>query len=206
MRLILASTSKYRRELLARLDLAFECVAPDFDEAAHAHRFAEMDDHEFALTLAAGKADSVVATLGSEPAWVLAADQLAVLGDRGERRLLHKPLDAARAVAQLCELAGRTHRLVTGVVLVHVPSGTRMTAVDEVALRMRDFGIDEARTYVTRHAPLDCVGSYRIEDAGITLMSEITGADPTSIMGLPMLAVCDLLRRADILAGSRAGV
>ncbi len=205
MRLILASTSRYRAELLARTGLAFECIAPTFDEAAFEHRFTEMEDHAFAVTLASGKADSVIQQLGGvdprDGACVLAADQLAILGGSGgiPRRLLHKPGDADLAVAQLRELSGRTHRLVTAVVLVQLPSGVRMVAVDEVGVQMRGFAEQEARAYVERYAPLDCVGSYRVEDAGITLMAAITGADPTSIMGLPMLSVCDLLRRAGLL-------
>jgi septum formation protein len=195
--LVLASTSPYRAQLLARLDVPFTVAAPGFDERAHDDAFATMSDEAFATMLARGKADSLCAA--HPTSLVLAADQLAVLpGD--PRTLLHKPGDRDRAVDQLVQLAGKTHRLVTAVVLLDAASGRAWQDVDVVELTMRDFDRAEAATYVDRHAPFDCVGSYRIEDAGIWLFESVAGADPTSIMGLPLLRVCGLLRAAAVNA------
>jgi 7-methyl-GTP pyrophosphatase len=202
VRLVLASESRYRAELLARIDLDFDTIAPQIDERSFDGAFADATDESFALALAEAKARWVGAELvrrGEQGgAWVLAADQIAVVSDP-QRRLLHKPGTAERAVEQLLELAGRGHALVTGVALLDAEHGRMLTAVDRVELRMRAFDRAEATAYVERHAPLDCVGSYRVEDAGIRLMAAIDGADPTSIIGLPLMPTCRLLREAGLL-------
>jgi septum formation protein len=199
--LILASTSRWRIELLARLDVPFESVAPDFDERAEDHRLPELGPHAFALELARGKARSVaekVADSNSEP-WVLAADQLAVLDEPEGPVLLHKPGTEPRAVEQLMQLRGRTHRLISGVVLTR--GAIEFHEIDEQHLTMRSFERAEAEAYVARHRPVHSAGSYHIEDAGIRLFERIDsrGGDHTGIMGLPLLAVCRLLRGARLL-------
>jgi septum formation protein len=194
--LVLASTSRYRHKLLAQLDLPFAVAAPDYDERAQDHRFAELGPEGFALHLARGKAESL---RGAHPdAWVLAADQVAVLSP-GE--LLHKPGTPERAVEQLLRASGRVMHLVTGVVLLDAATGAHQGALDRQALGLRSFGRAEAEAYVARHQPLDCAGSFRIEDAGITLFDRIDGADFTGIIGLPLLAVCRLLRAVGLLPG-----
>ncbi len=195
-RLVLASTSRYRAQLLRQLEIEFEQAAPSFDESAHRGAFGEGTDAAFALQMAQGKADSLAKAHNDD--WVLAADQIAVLPGP-PRRLLEKPGTAARAVEQLMTLSGKTHRLVTGVVLQHAATGQARTAVDVHRLTMRALPRAEAEAYVARHAPLDCVGSYRIEDAGIKLFERIEGADYTGIIGLPLLAVARLLRDVGLL-------
>ena len=196
MRLLLASTSRYRRALLERLDVAFDVAAPDFDESAHDGAFASTTDDAFALRLAEGKARSLAA---SHPAHlILAADQIATLSEP-ERVLLHKPGSVDRAVHQLMQLAGKTHVLTTGVVLFEPASGRLETAVDRQRLTMRAYDEAEARAYVEAARPLDCVGAYRVEDAGIRLFEHIDADDVTGIIGLPLLHVCRLLRRFGLL-------
>jgi septum formation protein len=201
--LILASTSRYRRELLARLELPFEALAPDFDEGAETHRFSELGPEAYALHLARGKARSIARA--RPEAWVLAADQVAVVGGEGPddapAQLLHKPGSEDRAIAQLGRLAGRSHRLISGVVLVNEATSTCRELVDRQRLRMRAFSEAEATAYVRAHRPLDCCGSYRIEDAGIGLFAAIESADFTGIIGLPLLAVGRLLREVGLLPG-----
>jgi septum formation protein len=200
--LVLASTSRWRAELLARLELTFECEAPAFDERAHDHRFAELGPGEFALELARGKALSVAERRPAD--WILAADQIATLDEPDGPVLLHKPGTEARAVEQLMRLRGRSHRLLTAVVLLgpvddRGPRRFEADALDEQRLTMREFDEAEARAYVSRHRPLDSVGAYHIEDAGIRLFERIEGEDYTGIIGLPLLAVCRLLRAAKLL-------
>ena len=198
--LVLASTSRYRHELLARLDLEFIAAAPDFDERAEDPHFAELGADNFALRLARGKAASLRAA--HPRGWLLGADQVAVLAP-GE--LLHKPGTAAHAVDQLMRMSGRVLELVTGVVLLDAVTGATHEAVDRQALTLRAYGRAEAEAYVTRHLPLDCAGSFRIEDAGIKLFSRIDGADFTGIIGLPLIAVCGLLRAVGLLPADAPG-
>lgn len=194
--LVLASTSRYRRELLARLDVPFLAAAPAFDERAEDARFGELGAQSFAVRLALGKAQSL--RRDHPDAWILGADQVAV-GPGSE--LLHKPGTEDQAVVQLMRLAGATFTLVTGVVLLDAVTGEASTAVDVQTLTMRPYGEDEAADYVRRHRPLDCAGSFRIEDAGIKLFARIDSADFTGIIGLPLLAVAHLLRGVGLLPG-----
>jgi septum formation protein len=194
--LVLASTSRYRHKLLSQLDLPFVAAAPDFDERPEDHRFAALGAEGFALYLAHAKASSLGT---SHPdGWILAADQIVVLPP-GE--LLHKPENSARAVDQLMRMSGHQILLITGVVLLDATTQVAREAVDRHHLTLRAFGRAEAEAYVARHQPLDCAGSFRIEDAGITLFERIEGADFTSIIGLPLLAVCRLLRGVGLLPG-----
>lgn len=194
---MLASGSLARSELLARLEVPFVCQRASFDERAHDHRFAELGPHEHALLLARGKARSVAAQRPGD--WILGADQLAVLDEPEGLSLLHKPGTEARALEQLMRLRGRTHRLVGAVVLVGPAGSNSFEAheLDEARLTMREFEEAEARAYVERHRPLESAGGYHIEDAGIRLFERIEG-DYTGIMGLPLLAVCRLLRAAKV--------
>jgi septum formation protein len=197
VKLLLASTSPYRRALLERLCIPFDLAAPEFDESAHEGLFATSTDDAFALQLAEGKARSLVRSHPNHI--ILAADQIATL-DAPSRMLLHKPGTVERAVAQLMTLAGRTHTLTTGVALLDASSGRLETAVDRQRLTMRSYEEPEARAYVDAARPLDCVGAYRVEDAGITLFDDICADDVTGIIGLPLLQVCRLLRRFGLLA------
>lgn len=194
--LLLASTSAARRELLERLELPFEQDKPNFDEAVHRDRFEHMDDAAFALMLARGKAGSLAARFPHR--WILAADQVAVLPGP-PRRLLDKPGREEVAVEHLMALSGTTHHLTTGVVILHPDRGEEHHAVDQQRLTFRAFDRAEAEAYVRRHRPLECAGSYRIEDAGIKLFERIEGQDYTGIMGLPLIAVARLLRGVGVL-------
>jgi septum formation protein len=194
--LVLASTSAARRALLERLEVPFVVDAPAFDEAAFADRFEGTSDAEFALLLARGKAQSLAAR--HPDCWILAADQVAVLPGPPRRRL-DKPGREDVAVEHLVALSGRTHRLTTGVVLLHPARGEQHEAVDEQRLTLRAYDRAEAEAYVRRHRPLECAGSYRIEDAGIKLFERIEGQDYTGIMGLPLIAVAGLLRGVGVL-------
>lgn len=194
--LVLASTSRYRHKLLTQLDLPFVAAAPEFDERPEDHRFAALGAEGFALYLAHAKASSL--RTSHPDGWILAADQIVVLPP-GE--LLHKPETAERAVEQLMRMSGQQILLITGVVLLDAVTGVAREAVDRHTLTLRAFGRAEAEAYVARHLPLDCAGSFRIEDAGIALFERIEGADFTSIIGLPLLAVCRLLRGVGLLPG-----
>jgi septum formation protein len=195
-RIVLASTSRYRRELVRRLGLEVEAMAPAFDERAAEAALGAASTEEVARALALGKAQSLAAQLGD--ALVLGGDQIAEID--GER--LHKPGTAENARAQLRRLAGRTHRLVTAVALVRASDRRAEVLVDVHRLTMRPLSDEAIARYVERDQPLDCAGSYRVEELGIALFERIEGADFTAIVGLPLTLVVTLLGRlgVDVLA------
>lgn len=191
-RLVLASTSRYRRELLDRLGVAYSAVPHDVDERAFEERWRDAGGgsaEDLALALAHAKADSV---RRCEPrAWIVGSDQACDLG--GE--LLHKPGTAEGARAQLSRLSGTTHRLVTTIAL-HGPDGSKRQHVEVHRLRARVLTDDEIARYVAADDPLDCAGSYRIESRGIALFESVGGSDFTAITGLPLIALVTMLRAA----------
>lgn len=192
-KLVLASTSKYRRELLSRLQVPFVAVAPDFDEREYDDAFDPGNPERLPVALATGKAKSVVATHPEH--WILGSDQIAVV----DGKLLHKPGNAAANVERLMELSGRTHHLITAVALLAPGETAPQIRTDTQALTMRSFARPEAQAYVEQFQPWDCAGGYRIEDAGIRLFSRIRGDDFTGIIGLPLLSVAALLRECGLM-------
>lgn len=183
--LLLASTSPYRRSLLERLGVPFSVEAPLCDEEAL--KSPDLAPSELALLLASAKARSLRPR--HEDAFILGSDQLIEL----EGQVLGKPHSVERAVAQLQQLRGRSHRLVTAMALLR-PSGELDTHVDVHTLTMRELSDDALARYVEREHPLDCAGSYKIEAGGIALFERIEGADFTAITGLPLIALTTLLR------------
>jgi septum formation protein len=181
-RLVLASGSTYRRRLLADAGIDAECVVPDFDERSLDDRLVEWGVDRYVIEVAMGKARSVIETV-AEDAVVLAADQVAV----HDGRLLTKPRTADAAVEQLLSIAGSTHDLVNGLVVLR-RDGRTASAVDRHVVTMAPFGRDEARAYVEEFLPLDSVGAYRIEDdAG--LLESVVGSGDDGVIGLPIAVV-----------------
>lgn len=184
-RLILASTSRYRRDLLARLGLPFDVERPDVDETA-------ADDESpttLALRLAAAKAAEVSAR--HPGAWVIGSDQVADLAGRP----LGKPGTRDAAIAQLTAMSPHAIRFRTAVCVMRdgAPVGH---ALDTTTVRFRRLGADEIARYVDAEQPLDCAGSFKSEGLGVTLFDAIETSDPTALVGLPLIATARLLRDA----------
>ncbi|MCA9530406.1 MAG: septum formation protein Maf [Myxococcales bacterium] len=187
--LVLASTSPYRRALLARLRVPFEAIAPRCDEAAVARLGLPAD--ALTTTLARMKAQSVHAR--RPEALVLGSDQVVELdGD-----ILGKPGDAAGARAQLARLAARTHRLVTAVTLLG-PGGFEASRLVVHSMQMRALSPEAIARYVDAEQPIDCAGSYKIEGLGVALFERMQGDDCTAIEGLPLVQVVALLGEAGV--------
>jgi septum formation protein len=184
-RLILASASPRRRDLLGQLGLRFEVSAADIDETPHPGEAAEA----YVLRLAREKARTVAAR--NPGAWVLAADTTVVLGSE----LLGKPRDAAEAVEMLGRLSGKTHEVMTGVALAG-PSGGDSTVVRS-RVTFRPLGAAEIAWYAGTGEPLDKAGSYAIQGKGGFLVASAEGS-PTNIIGLPLGETLELLARAGI--------
>ena len=187
-RLVLASTSRYRRELLERLRLPFEVSAPEVDEAP----LAGETPGETALRLALDKADAVAA--GDPDAVVIGSDQVADLDGVG----LGKPGNHELATAQLRAMSGRVVVFQTGVAVVCRASGFREAALVPVSVRFRRLGDAEIERYLHLEQPYDCAGSAKAEALGIALCEAIDSDDPTALIGLPLIRTCTLLRRAGI--------
>jgi septum formation protein len=184
-RLLLASTSPYRRELLGRLRLPCEAVGPGTDEAPGP---GEAPD-ALARRLAAAKA-AAVARLHAG-AWVLGSDQVAAL----DGQPLGKPGTHARAAAQLAAMSGREVTFSTAICLAR-DDGTRLDALDTTRVRFRTLSAAEIDRYLQAEQPFDCAGSFKSEGLGIALFEAIDSSDPTALVGLPLIATARLLREA----------
>jgi septum formation protein len=187
-RLILASSSAYRRELLSRLQLPFEAISPDIDETPHA---GETPDAT-ALRLAAEKA-AAIAHLHPD-ALVIGSDQVATLdGDQ-----IGKPGDHARALAQLQKMRGREVVFHTALCLWDGRSGTHEVQNVQTFVTFRDLPDAELDAYLRIEQPYDCAGSAKNEALGIAILERIDSSDPTALTGLPLIALTSMLRRAGV--------
>lgn len=188
--LVLASTSRYRAELLRRLTPAFRQLDPRVDEA----RLPGEAPQALAARLALAKAQAVAARCPQ--ALVIGSDQVAALDDA----VLGKPGDAARACAQLGACSGRAVRFLTALALVDTRSTPPRThtALDVTEVHFRPLAADDIARYVAREQPLDCAGSFKVEGLGIALFERVSCDDPTALVGLPLIALCRLLREAGV--------
>jgi septum formation protein len=184
-RLVLASTSRYRQELMRRLGAPFEAVAPDYEE----QHDLDLPPEELVLELALRKARSVAPRFSD--ALIIGSDQLAEL----EGQILLKPGTAARARKQLARLAGRTHRLLTGLVVLEPRSGRVERDLDLHRMTLRPLSDRQIAAYVAQESPLDCAGSYKVEGPGVALFAAMEGQDYTGIIGLPLTRLVTLLLR-----------
>ena len=182
--LLLASTSPYRRALLERLGLEFQVESPGCDEEVGELSEAVAIVHELSLR----KAWAVARR--HPDALVIGSDQVLALDDQ----ILGKPGTPARARAQLARLSGRDHRLVTGVALVHGASGRERVDHEDFRLVFRTLTAAEIASYVELDDPVDCAGSYKLESRGIWLVDELDGSDESSIVGLPLIKLVEMLR------------
>jgi septum formation protein len=184
--LILASTSVYRRELLARLGLPFEAVPPAVSEA----HLAGESPADRALRLALEKAGAVARAYPQ--ALVIGADQVAACVDQ----LLEKPGDAARCREQLATLSGRTALFYTACAVLGRGGTVHFAHIDTTMVAFRTLSSDEIERYVARERPFDCAGGFRAEALGISLFEYIESRDPTALIGLPLIWLADALRDA----------
>lgn len=185
MRLILASTSRYRRELLQRLRLPFDCVSPGIDEVQQAAESVE----SMTARLAEAKARAVASR--HPDALVIGCDQAASLAGRA----LGKPHGRERAIEQLQACSGLPVTFHTAICL-RAPNGGESGAMDTTRVLFRALLRDEVERYVDAEQPFDCAGSFKCEGLGISLFERIDSEDPTGLIGLPLIALCRLLREA----------
>ena len=187
-RLILASTSPFRRELLARLGLPFAVRAPEVDETRQPGEEAPA----LVARLAEWKAQAIAR---QEPAaLVIGSDQAAVLA--GE--IVGKPGDHERAVAQLRRASGRTVTFYTGLCLLDSASNQRQVTVEVFQVAFRQLTAEMIEGYLRREQPYQCAGSFKSEGLGIALFERLEGDDPTSLIGLPLIRLTRMLEAAGV--------
>jgi len=188
MDIILASTSPYRQRLLERLQLPFQCHSPAVDET----RLPGEPPARMAARLALAKARSVAANYPD--ALVIGSDQVAAL----DERVMGKPGSYEAARAQLKASAGRVVSFYTGVALCRARDALEQFHVEPFKVHFRDVDDQSISNYLQREQPYDCAGSFKCEGLGIALFSRLEGRDPTSLEGLPLIALTDLLALAGV--------
>ncbi len=186
--LVLASSSIYRSELLKRLQLPFETMAPNIDETP----LPGESPRETSVRLAQQKAH-VVATKYPD-AMVIGSDQVAFL----EGRQIGKPYTHDNAVMQLRAMRGKTTHFYTALALLNGKTGKVQTGVAENHVTMRDISDEEIEGYLLKEQPYHCAGSAKTEGLGISLISRLTGDDPNALIGLPLILLVDMLRRENV--------
>lgn len=187
--LVLASTSPTRRELLTRLGLPFKCHAPQVDETA----LPGEAPTALALRLARAKAAAVAAACPAH--LIIGSDQVAAVGDQ----VLGKPGDRARAAAQLALAAGQVMVFQTAVCLLNSAAGRSSVRLVPFEVALRPFEAAAIERYLDLEQPFDCAGSLRSEGLGVSLCERMSGDDPTALLGLPLIALCELLRAEGVL-------
>jgi septum formation protein len=186
--LVLASTSRYRRELLSRLGLPFDVMAPEVDEQPQPGEAPAA----LAWRLAAAKAQAVARQRPG--AVVIGSDQVAEL----DGQALGKPGTHERAVQQLRSMRGRQVMFHTAVAVVRADTGFERTVVASVRVVFRALSDREIENYLRKEQPYDCAGSAKSEGLGIALLATIESDDPTALIGLPLIRTSELLRQAGL--------
>lgn len=187
-KLILGSTSPYRRELLERLRLPFEVAAPDVDESPQSGETPK----QLACRLAMAKARAVAAQF---PACVvIGSDQVAEL----DGHALGKPGNHARALAQLQQMRGKCVIFQTAVAVVCLETGFAQMDLAQVKVNFRHLSDTEIEAYLRAETPYDCAGSAKSEGLGIALLDSIDSDDPTALVGLPLIRTCRMIQAAGI--------
>lgn len=189
MQLLLASSSSYRKALLERLHLAFQCASPEIDETPKPNETAE----HLVKRLAFEKARKIASLYPN--ALIIGSDQAAVL----DGAIIGKPHTVENAVKQLQQANGKTLQLMTGLCLYN--SHTEKYQLDMVpfAVNMRCLSDEALRRYVALDKPLDCAGSFKWEQLGIALFSSMQGDDVTALQGLPLIRLIDMLQEEGVM-------
>jgi MAF protein len=187
-RLILASTSPFRKELLARLGVSFEMASPDVDETRR--------ENESATTLVRRLSEAKARAIGaSQPGLIIGSDQVATLGET----VLGKPGSHERATEQLRELSGNAVTFQTGLCLLDSENDTQQLDVVPFTVHFRKLDEAQIDRYLRHDQPYNCAGSFKSEGLGITLFERMEGDDPSALIGLPLIRLTTMLANAGIL-------
>ena len=187
MKLLLASSSPYRRELLGRLRIPFAHASPDIDESP----LPDEKPDAYVVRLAREKAAALSANWPDY--WIIGSDQACVIN----QQICSKPGTAENAIAQLTAASGQSVSFLTGLCL-RSPDGKEFTLCEPFCVHFRELSNADIRRYIELEQPLDCAGSFRVEGLGITLFEKLDGRDINSLVGLPLIGLCELIRAAGL--------
>jgi len=187
-KIILASSSPYRKELLKRLDITFTTVSPEVNE----RYFQDELISDYVLRLAKTKAESIVSK--NDNSLIIAADQAL----QCDKKILGKPGNYNKAKEQLIFMSNRSLTFYTGLCLINTE--TKIIEEDVVSFRVdfRKLTESEIENYLVKEKPYDCVGSFKSEKLGISLLKKMNGDDPTALIGLPLIRLCKMLRNQGV--------
>ena len=187
-KIILASSSPYRKELLKRLDITFTTVSPEVNE----RYFQDELISDYVLRLAKTKAESIVSK--NNNSLIIAADQAL----QCDKKILGKPGNYNKAKEQLIFMSNRSLTFYTGLCLINTK--TKIIEEDVVSFRVdfRKLTESEIENYLVKEKPYDCVGSFKSEKLGISLLKKMNGDDPTALIGLPLIRLCKMLRNQGV--------
>ena len=186
--LLLASSSPYRRELLQRLRLPFTWSSPNIDEARQGDETAA----ELVRRLARLKAQALAEHHPQH--LIIGSDQVAVLGER----ILGKPHSAERACKQLLAASGQSVTFLTGLALLNSATGHCQVDCIPFTVTLRELDRQRVERYVQTEQPLDCAGSFKAEGLGVSLFQSTHGSDATSLIGLPLIRLVDMLLKEGV--------
>ncbi|MDM1766004.1 MULTISPECIES: Maf family protein [unclassified Acinetobacter] len=189
--IILASSSQTRQDLMNRLRLDYHCIAPDIDESPRG----EMHADDLAQRLAFEKAQ--VIAQDHPHAIVIGSDQVA-WREHAPQDFIGKPLTVEKAIQQLQENSGKNVYFSTALSVQHLASGFEQTLVEHYHVKFRDLSLEEIQRYIEIDQPLYCAGSFKCESLGISLFEQMIGQDQTTLMGMPMIQLCQILRTLGI--------
>ena len=189
--LILASSSQTRKDLMDRLRLNYRCISPDIDESA----MGELHADDLAKRLAFQKA-RVIAELNPN-AIIIGSDQVA-WREHAPYDFIGKPLSVENAIQQLQENSGKIVFFSTALSVQHLQSGFETTLVEHYQVKFRQLTLAEIERYIEIDQPLHCAGSFKCESLGISLFEKMVGDDQTTLMGLPMIQLCKILRAFEL--------
>ncbi|MEQ0188108.1 nucleoside triphosphate pyrophosphatase [Klebsiella sp. CN_Kp098] len=183
--LLLASTSPWRRMLLEKLTLPFECAAPEVDETPQPGESAR----QLVVRLAQAKAQALASRFPQH--LIIGSDQVCVL----DGEITGKPHTEENAHRQLRKASGTIVTFYTGLALYNSANGHLQTECEPFDVHFRHLSDQEIEAYICKENPLQCAGSFKSEGLGITLFERLEGRDPNSLVGLPLIALCQMLRR-----------
>ena len=186
--IVLASSSSYRRELLTRLQLPFTCHSPDIDETPQANESAQALVQRLALSKARALAQHYPQHI------IIGSDQVAVL----DGKIIGKPLHAEGATQQLSAASGRSLVFLTGLAVIDTRAEIEQVDLVPFTVHFRTLNAAQIQRYIAAEQPFDCAGSFKSEGLGVSLFQATEGSDATSLIGLPLIRLCDMLNACGI--------